>query len=160
MTTAAVAIPGAAADSAPFKPCAESPAAMNASGSGGYDGSRSATTAPSIHDGSRVDAPPVRWACYRLLMKRTVAVLLVALLSACGGDSEPERCVGDYGFQVDGDACDENGNSRDECPGVTCSCGTGTSQTSYICFSGTCVTAIDDCEAWCAASTDEQFECS
>jgi hypothetical protein len=89
----------------------------------------------------------------------TLVVLWALTLPGCGG-GEPERCVSDYGFQVDGASCDDNGDSSIECPGVTCQCGNSSTQTSYICFSGTCVTAIDDCETWCAASIDEQFECS
>lgn len=89
---------------------------------------------------------------------RSLGLLVALALVSCGG-GESDTCVEDYGFQVNGDACDESGNSSEECPGVSCSCGSGSTTTVFICFDGTCVTAIDDCEAWCAATTDEQFAC-
>jgi len=89
---------------------------------------------------------------------RSRCCLLLALTLLSCGEGEADTCVDDYGFRVDGDSCNDEGNSNQECPGVSCTCGTSTF-TSFICFEGTCVTAIDDCEAWCAASSDEQFAC-
>jgi hypothetical protein len=92
-------------------------------------------------------------------MRITAALLMVCSLMLFGcGDDNTEQCIADFGFVVDGNSCNENGDSSQECPGVVCSCSSMTS-TSYICLGGTCVTAINDCEAWCAASDEEQFDC-
>ena len=86
-------------------------------------------------------------------------LLFLSGLSSCGGDegNNPE-CLEKYGLVVDGDPCNENGDSREECPRLTCSC-PGVTLNYYICFDGTCVTAIGDCDAWCAASDSERRSC-
>ena len=80
-------------------------------------------------------------------------------LSGCGSEDEDNSaCVSDYGFVVDGDSCNENSNSMTECPIVSCLC-ENIREGSFICFNGTCVTGIENCEAWCNASQSDRFAC-
>ena len=92
------------------------------------------------------------------------AVVLLAFGAcyvACGeGESgESDACAETYGFVVDGEACNPDGDPSMECPEVTCSCSGSTTQSAFACVEGTCLTAIGNCEAWCAATSDERFAC-
>ncbi len=94
----------------------------------------------------------------KLLVALVVANLALLGLTGCSSDSgNNPACVADYDLAVDGDACNENGDSS-VCAGVSCAC-PGATLISHICFNGTCVTSIGNCDAWCSASEETRQSC-
>jgi hypothetical protein len=90
---------------------------------------------------------------------RLAAILVAALAAAGCGGSDLAQCQADYGLVAGGASCDPSGDSHTECGEVTCSCSGSVSLSVYICAEGTCVTAIGNCAAWCAASAEQRASC-